>query len=67
VETLEFMQRLETVEVLMRHGATDFEGAAPYQYNGFKIALGQDTLIRVLNDLVHPGADNAEEVAGEQA
>jgi hypothetical protein len=37
------------------------------QYNGFKIALGQDTLIRVLNDLVHPGADNAEEVAGEQA
>jgi xanthine dehydrogenase YagS FAD-binding subunit len=47
--------------------AAAFEGAAPYQYNGFKIALGQDTLIRVLNDLVHPGADNAEEVAGEQA
>ena len=33
-----------------------FAGAVPYQYNGFKIALGQDTLVRVLNELVRPGA-----------
>ena len=33
-----------------------FAEAVPYQYNGFKIALGKDTLVRVLNELVHSGA-----------
>jgi xanthine dehydrogenase YagS FAD-binding subunit len=31
----------------------------PYKYNSFKIALGQDTLVRVLNELVHPGAGSS--------
>ena len=33
-----------------------FAEAVPYQYNGFKITLGKDTLVRVLNELVHSGA-----------
>jgi xanthine dehydrogenase YagS FAD-binding subunit len=44
-------------EVIFRAAAeAAFAGAVPYQYNGFKIALGQDTLVRVLNELVRPGA-----------
>ena len=56
----------ETENVLLRNPPTEaafreaaeaaFAESVPYQYNGFKIALGKDTLVRVLNELVQPGA-----------
>ena len=56
----------EVENVLLRNPPTEavfreaaeaaFAEAVPYQYNGFKIALGKDTLVRVLNELVHSGA-----------
>jgi xanthine dehydrogenase YagS FAD-binding subunit len=45
-----------TEEAFRAAAEAAFAGAVPYQYNGFKIALGQDTLVRVLNELVRPGA-----------
>ena len=55
-------------ETLFREAAeAAFAAAVPYQYNGFKIALGQDTLVRVLNELVHPGAGSSAPGAGSSA
>jgi xanthine dehydrogenase YagS FAD-binding subunit len=65
----------EAENVLLRNQPTEatfrqaadvaFAGAVPYQYNGFKIALGKDTLVRVLNELVHPGTSAPAIDAGE--
>jgi xanthine dehydrogenase YagS FAD-binding subunit len=65
----------EAENVLLRNQPTEaafrqaadaaFAEAVPYQYNGFKIALGKDTLVRVLNELVHPGISAPANDAGE--
>ena len=60
---------LPTEAVFREAAEAAFAAAVPYEYNGFKIALGQDTLVRVLNELVHPGAGSGAPVtsAGESA
>jgi len=63
----ELIRNPPTEAVFRKAADAAFAAAVPYQYNGFKIALGKDTLVRVLNELVRPGAGSGAPItsAGE--